>query len=350
MIARVAFLLWLAGAAAAAEPARPLPSLPAGPIELRVVHVVNPRFARFDADQLAIMLAETRRVVRAHFGVEVVFTPVETVEIASVFARFGPRLSQFLDRQLYDFRGGTGDRASLVASMRQELTKDARRTSLADLVAFASPYLTAPPRSNDLPGLAQAVIDTHLARLDTLANARALDGGPVIDARPYNEWFYWDTLGYTPLPWDVIITNQLVASAEYGELQIHSSLRGGITAGSTGQSGDGRMGAMAWISTFPFASDLPEIVLLRGGETYDPTTAARLAGAYLTHEIGHLLFHYAHPFGNAACVMTPARLLQFQAWLDGLDPTRCRPNDSPAMRPGAVRMMIDPARQKLAAE
>ena len=119
MIARVAFLLWLAGAAAAAEPARPLPSLPAGPIELRVVHVVNPRFARFDADQLAIMLAETRRVVRVHFGVEVVFTPVETVEIASVFARFGPRLSQFLDRQLYDFRGGTGDRASLVASINR---------------------------------------------------------------------------------------------------------------------------------------------------------------------------------------------------------------------------------------
>ncbi len=184
----------------------------------------------------------------------------------------------------------------------------------------------------------------------TLANAHALDGGPVIDARPYHEWLYWDTLGYTPLPWDVIVTNQLVASAEYDDLQIHASLRGGLTVGSTGQSRDGRIGGMAWISTFPFASDLPEVVRLRDGARYDPTTAARLAGAYLTHEIGHLLFHYAHPFGNAACVMTPARLLQFRAWLDGLDPARCLPNDSPAMRPGAVRMLIDPARQKLATQ
>ncbi len=54
-----------------------------------------------------------------------------------------------------------------------------------------------------------------LARLGHWTTATAADGRPVIDHTPYNEWVYWDSLGYGPLAWDVVVTNQPVISAEY---------------------------------------------------------------------------------------------------------------------------------------
>jgi len=328
----------------------PTPILPAGPIELRVGHVVNPRFPRFTERQIALMLAETARVARAHFGIELVFAPVETVDIAILFARFDPQLSQYLDGMFYDVRSGAGDRQRVHKAMLRAVNDELKRVAFDDLYGFAAPYLAAQPASRDPRGLADAVADTLLAGLTALRDAPAPDGGPMIDASRYNEFVYWDSIGYAALPWDVIITNQPLASAEYYALAIHVAVRGGIGPGLTDYSRDGRYGAISTASTFPFTSAIPEIVRLRGGESYDSETAARLAGAYHAHEIGHQLFRFGHPFGNPHCVMTPVELLKFREWHDALEPARCTIGSSKAMAVGAIVLRRDPRREPGAAK
>jgi hypothetical protein len=332
--------LVVAPLAGAAEPARrvPVPTLPAGPVELRVAHVVNPRFPRFTASQVETMLEETQRIVRAHFGVELRFGAVETSDIDALFARFGPTIAQYLDGLRYDIQSGAGDRARIVKALDNEI----RKGDFDAQYAFAAPYLTAPPAARDVEGLAAAAAATMLTRLMELRDAPALDGGPTIDGHRFNEWVYWDAIGYAPLSWDVIITNQLLASADYYDMPIHAAVRGGIDAGSTHYSRDGRYGTVAVLSTYAFTSTLPSFVVMRGGETYDDASAARLSGAYLSHEIGHQLFHFQHPFGNPSCVMTPAELLKFRQWYEAIDPARCPIGSSAAMRPGAAKFNIVP--------
>jgi len=352
--AQAVLVIWSLGAAHAGAagiddwPRVPTPSLPAGPIELRVGHVVNPRFPRFTDSQIALMLAETTRIARAHFGIELVFTPVATVDIDTLFERFDPALSRYLDGMHYDVKRQTGNRQALIESVAGEIAYAAKGTGFEGLYDFALPHLVAPPVTRDTQGLAVAAVDTMLARLAALRDADARDGRPMLDEHAFNEWAYWDSIGYALLPWDFVITNQPIASAEYFGLGIHIALRGGITVGSTNYSRDGRYRSVSWISTFPFTSALPALVSLRDGESYDAATAARLAGAYHVHELGHQLFGFAHPFGNDACVMTPAQLLRFRRWFDGLDPARCAIGSSPAMTVGAIRLWVDPQRQPTA--
>ncbi len=119
---------------------------------------------------------------------------------------------------------------------------------------------------------------------------------------------------------------------------VHSALRGGITVGTTRYSRDGPFHTYAFLSTFPFSNDYVPIVQLRGGARYDEEEAARLAGAYLAHEIGHVLLHLGHPFNQSACVMNPAQLLDFRAWQNNLVAERCALVSSAEMAPGAAKL------------
>jgi hypothetical protein len=137
-----------------------------------------------------------------------------------------------------------------------------------------------------------------------------------------------------------VLTNQLVASIEYSWQSVHSALRGGITAESTTSGWRTAFGTLFWLSLYPFLSNAPPIRRLRGGAPYTVDEALTLAGAYLAHELGHQLFHLNHPWGNAACVMTPAPLLDFKKWYRTIDPAKCRVGSEPAMTPGVVKLPV----------
>ncbi|ADE11129.1 hypothetical protein [Sideroxydans lithotrophicus] len=175
-----------------------------------------------------------------------------------------------------------------------------------------------------------------LERLQQWRAIKAADGASVLDASPYNEWVYWDTLGYGKLPYDLVITNQLIASAEYYGVDIHSAIRGGVTVGTTTYNRDSKYGSYVFMSTFPFLDNSGQTMLLRGGEQYSRADAAELAGAYLAHEIGHLLFQFGHPFGQKACVMNPASMLRFKEWFDQLNGADCPIGSRPEMTAGAI--------------
>jgi hypothetical protein len=237
-------------------------------------------------------------------------------------------------REIYDFKSGTGDRQQLAAAILTTLRE--RKTNLADALAYARPYLPRTATPKTLQELSVVLVDVMLARLDDWRAIQAADGKPVLDDTPRNEWIYWDTLGYGTLPYDVIITNQVVASAEFTAVEIHTAIRGGLTTGTTTFSRSAPYGSFVFWSTFPFTDTSAFSHALRGGEDYTPAQAAELSGAYLAHEIGHLLFKFGHPFGAQACVMNPASMLHYRAWYEGLDAQRCRIDSLPEMRVGAI--------------
>jgi len=310
------------------------PVQPGTTVRIRVVHAVNPRLEQFSPDYLRIILASAQLTVWKNFGVYVEFSDVPETGVDKLFALIPPAIREARLQSIYDFKSSGGDKQKLAEGIETTLTQ--RKTKLEDALAFAAPYLPADAHPKDMKAFSELLANVMLDRLQQWRQVKALDGGPVLDASPYNEWVYWDTLGYGNLPYDLVITNQLIASAEYYGVDIHSAIRGGVTVGTTSYSRTSKYGSYIAFSTFPFLDNSANTRLLRGGEQYSKEDAAELAGAYLAHEIGHLLFQFGHPFGQTACVMNPASMLKFREWFDQVNNTNCPIGSRPEMTPGNI--------------
>ncbi len=313
----------------------PLPLIVANvPVKLSVAHVVNPRLPRFSDVQIASLLAAARVSVKDQFGRDIEFSRVETIDIARFFADVPKDAMSWRQPYQYDFKSGKGSVAELAHAYRRTL--DAQRGSVAEWAPFAAREIGLKELDFDLAAWTTRLTDTHVSRLTALAKIAANDGKPSIDATQKNEWLYWDTIGERPRTFDFVITNQIVASAEYTSADVHSALRGGMTLGTTAYARVATFGAQSWWSTFAFTSNDPQILAMRGGETYGAEEAARLAGTLAAHELGHLLFHYGHPFGLTACVMSPTPMLRFRETVAALNGSTCRAANHEKMRPGAA--------------
>lgn len=308
------------------------PIQPGAAVKLRVVHATNPRLARFSPDHLRIVLASAQLTMWRHFGIYVEFTDVAEIGVDQLFAVIPPSVRAARGESIYDFKSGKGDRRMLAEGIHNTLTE--RKTKLEDALVFAAPYLpNAHPK--DLMSLSESLSTVMLERLEQWRHVMAADGAPVLDASPYNEWVYWDTLGYGDLQYDLVLTNQFIASAEYYGVDIHSAIRGGVTVGTTSYSHSSQYGSYVFMSTFPFTDNSENTRQLRDGD-YSEELAAELAGAYLAHEIGHLLFQLGHPFGQKACVMNPASMLRFREWFNQINGKECPIGSRPEMRAGAI--------------
>ena len=270
-----------------------------------------------NAEQLRAVLAGARRGVRESFGVEVEFTEPEEQPLEVWFDRFAPGDRDRWNDLSYDFKGGKGDRARLVRGYAAALRSD--DASLDDLIAYAEPHLLAPVAERSYQGLAEAVTATLLARLERIKSQK------LVDASPNNEVLYWVFIGKLSFPYDVVITNQLIASAEYVGSSVHTAIRGGITNGITTENPAAPRGITAIVSTYPVIGEDGVTREFRGGETYSNADSARFVALLLVHEIGHQLFDLGHPYGKSACVMNPPELLRFREWAGRLNPEGCKP-------------------------
>lgn len=309
------------------------PLKPGTSVKLRVVYADNSRLARFSPDHLRIVLASAQLAVWKNFGTFVEFTEPEEIGLDKLFATLPPPIRETRVESIYDFKSGKGDVRMLSAGIQRTLEE--RGTKLADALTFAAPYI-ASKRPRDLKSLSDELASVMLERLSQWRSVKARDGAPLIDTSPYNEWVYWDTLGYGDLQYDLVLTNQIIVSAEYYGVDIHSAIRGGLTAGTTSYSRNSRYGSFVFFSTFQFQDESEVTLKFREGETYTEEYAAELAGAYLAHEIGHLLFQLGHPFGQKACAMNPARMMRFQEWYEQIDAAACPFGSRSEMKPGAI--------------
>jgi len=336
LIAVSALCLSNFGPAKAAEVA--LPDLGDGVVSLRVVHAVNPRLDKISDAELKTLLTQTRRTVKTYFGIDLKFERQPDTTVAAILANVPAHVLDARSGEIYDFKTGTGQPARIATALTKQMTK--YHISFDDALDYAGPYLVAQPADKTLAGMAQAIATTHLKRLEHWKNLKTVSGKPVIDQTHANEFIVWDLAGYGDLPYDLIVTNQLVASAEYADADVSASLRGGVSTGATSYSKSGRFKAYAFISTFPFIE--PGSIPKALGGVADRAQAVRLAGQYTAHEIGHLLLHLGHPYANPACVMRSAQVLDYIAWARPLDAAKCRLRSSKAMTPGAAKIEYRP--------
>ncbi len=324
----------MAGSNAELHKPVPLPQLPPGPIDLRVAYVVNPRLPRMRPEQLRILLSAMRTTAREHFGVTLRFAPIDEISITTLVEQIPAGRWQELRKLIYDFKDGTGDPKRLAKSFGKELKQSAE--PLPAMIEYVRPYV-GELSDNSYESLGAALANLQLHRIDRWRQIKAPDGAPAIDASPYNEFMMWLALGYGEVPYEIVLTNQAIVSVEYGSVAMSSAIRGGYSNGITTYNKRAHYGTYSIWSTFAFTVDDRWVKELRGGETYAPEEAARLAGVAATHELGHQLFHLLHPYGQNACVMNPVPLLGYRAWAEKLSAKDCPLGSSPAMRPGVYQ-------------
>ena len=320
----------------------PLPDLTDQPIRLDVGYVENPRFATLDQAQLQAILQRTEQLVQQHFSVQVQLNYTHTLPIDEFFKILPTTVMQHRAQSIiHPGDIDQDDRLYLRKSLYQSL--QASQSDLQSLIDYASPYLMDASNLDSLADVARAAVDSMLVRIQYWYGHKAGDGRPVLDASPYNQWVWWDSMGYGELPYDVVMTNQLVASLENYDQQIHSSLRGGISGGTMTYSRQGKFQGYVFVSVYPMVNNNPLLAQLKNDlHAYTDEQLTDYAAATLAHELGHLLFHYGHPFGEPSCIMAPTPLLKYREWYDGLDAQACRAAQHPQMQPGAARIIYNP--------
>lgn len=326
-------LVLLTGAHACAA-VIPLPALPGGTLTLRVAHVVNPRLPRITDAQLSALLAASARTAKAHWGVTLRFAPVVEMDIATLFDRIPAKRRKLAAAQSFDFKSGHGDPDKLARAYGSGFK--ASREPLAPMVDYARSHGAIVDGKN-YTAFGASMAQLQLSRIAGWQSRNGLDGQPVMDAAPYNEYPMWVALGYGNLPFELLITNQIIAGAEYIDPAVHTALRGGYSNGITSYSRKSRFLNFSVWSTYAYTGNDDALVALRGGERYTPDEVAELAGVGAAHELGHQLLHLLHPFGNAACVMNPVPLFSYREWAQKLKPADCALGSSPAMTPGAYK-------------
>lgn len=317
----------------------PVPQIEQGDrVELRVAYVYNPRLEQMSPAQLEALLNETKRSTKQHFDIDLVFRDFDVITIDTAFSKLDAHIARDQMRNAYDFRQRPNPGKARLIETVVSCLSGLSDVEIEEMRSFAAPYLGENAPTKSLHDFANALMDTQLWRLQQWLRIPAIDGKPVINDL-YNEWSMWVALGYADLPYDLILTNQLLASTEYYHCSPHTIIRGGISVGGTSYNRAGVHQAFVFLSTFPFTSNAGLIRSLRGNEAYTPAESAKFAGAYLTHEVGHLLFHFGHPFGQTQCVMNPSSLLRFREWYQATNKAHCPFESHAQMVPGAFQFL-----------
>lgn len=322
-----------------------LPNISDKPLKLRVVYFENPRFTKLNQSEIQKVLSSAKQLVLDHFGLNVVFPDQISIrDIQHEFEKLNAQTPPQFNKLIGDFRNNNVNWDIIKKNLIEDI--QSQDASLNEQISFAEPHLISPVEKDNINSFADAIIEVFKKRLNYWTHATLKDGYPVIGKTPtlpdlfFNEYGYWALMAKLGIEEDVILTNQLIASVEYMPIPIHTSIRGGITGGSTEFNPSSKYGSSVWISLFPYLSNDPAIIKLRNGDIYSRDQALLYAGAMVAHEMGHQLLHLGHPWANEACVMRPAEILDFKGWLEKLDSSQCKLNSSAEMTPGNIKIPI----------
>ncbi len=326
------YLLFLTGIFAqdAEQKFVPLP-VTSKTITLRSLVINNERLPLLEANRVKQILLNTQVLVHQHLGVNVVFVEPKfsNIKIAKLLIRKDDQ--DWIKDQSLDLSSHS-DVIRLKKAMRIDLKLGGE--NIEDLINYVKPYLLKPLVENSEVALADALSETQVSLMNRWGVQSLQDGSTLLGNDLFNQYHFWTTLGFANLPFEIVLTNQLIASAEVSENSVHSALRGGVSNGITGTSAFSKHGAFSVLSVYPFYSADATTVELRKGKKYSEDEAAKYAAALLAHELGHQLLHLGHPFNNPSCIMRPPQRLEFDSWYKNLDASKCNLNSSDAMTPG----------------
>ena len=322
-----------------------LPEINNNTIAPRIIYIENPRFPRVGAEDLRKVIQTAAALVKEHFRIKVESpAQIPVLNIDDIFAELVENKPRYFKSLIGDFRNGKVDWEAVRKSLVEQIGK--QTDPLAKQFEFARPYLIQPLKREDLDSFSRAVVETYKSRLSHWTAAKLDDGHPVIGEvpgrpdLPFNEYIYRAFMAKRGVDAEIILTNQLVASVEYMNIPVRTSIRGGITGGSTEYNPSSRLGSSVWVSLFLYFSDDPLIREYRNGDTYTRDETLSHAGVMLAHEMGHQLLQLGHPWSNEACPMRPAEVLDFASWVKKFDAKKCRVGSSAAMTPGVLKIPV----------
>ena len=316
----------------ASTPAMLPPPSPLKIHQLSVVFVENRNLPNLEDAEVKEILDVAAAKALESLKLKVEFSYAGREPIASFFAGLPNGMRERIKRDIFDFKGGAGDRALMVKNTAESL-----RLSGDDSVsarAYAGPYLVSPPKDDSLMAFSEALVETQLGILHSWRALKGNDGKAVIDESPYNEYLYWLAISAQLAKHEVVITNQIIASAEYMNNAIHSAVRGGVSNGYTNPASRTKSGLTSVVSVYPFLADDEITRRLRDGSFGSIRERNEVIAMLLVHELGHQLLGLGHPFENTACVMNPPRLLHFKDWLKMQNPKECEIGSSSDMKIG----------------
>ena len=309
----------------------PAPVLKNNRVHIKVAYVINPDFEVLSPEDITKTLETTRRVALEHFDLHVTFAEVERIDIEDVFRNIPLNAENLIKQSIIDIhKSNFTNKDRQLYSKLLKTTLRENSTTFQEELGYTRDHLDPVYKVRTEEDFVAALTDTIFSRVKSYQE--------FLGDNPYNEWLYWQALGYTDIKYDLLITNQPIISIETMDTDIHHALRGGISVGSASFMKNSPMKARVFWSTFTFFQKHDVIRKLRGNVDYSKQEAIELSGAYLTHELGHMLLHLDHPFGNNGCVMTPVPLLDVRSWYESLDAPSCQIGSSKAMTKGSMKL------------
>lgn len=298
---------------------------------LRVLVLNNGRIAPLDASITNNLLAKAKSLAKTHLNLQIEFSEPDYADLKKIKSMLQPEDINWIKDQSLNLQLPE-DLKKLELALIKDLDLSNRINT--EIYTYARPYLLKQPADSSEQEFAAALSSTQSLIQKTWKARLLRDSSPLITSDLMNEFAFWDYLGYLPIPYEVVLTNQPIISSEKVGNSVHSALRGGVSNGITNSSLLSKNGAYSVVSIFPFFDKDRVTKALRNNLSYSKEDATTYAAAMLVHELGHQLLHLGHPFSNSACVMRPPLRLQFDTWFKALDPVKCKIGSSEAMMPG----------------
>lgn len=303
-----------------------------------VEYVRNHQSVVVDANEIVSVLRMAEKMAFDHLNLKIQFSEqVVNKEIYDIYSRISELERKRISASVYDFRNDRGDKALLIARTANSLRTE--KSDNKESRAFAAPYLLAKPESDSLQDFSKALVETQLIRLKGIKVLNGDQSNLKLNENIANEFPFWLYYVNNQSRHQLILTNQIVAGAEYVGNSVHSALRGGISNGFTAEAKYSSSGISSVISLYPFYAEDSDLSAIRDGAFESEHQRRRAVAALVVHELGHQLLHLGHPYGNPHCIMNPPPLLHFKKWIEGLDAEKCRQASPDAMRPGFIEFL-----------
>lgn len=309
---RAASLLGLAALASAACDALRTGNQAPKAVVLQAVYVRNPDLPSLSLAEYRKMLGIMEEAFMREWAQPIRLVDRGRMPIDAYFDEYLRPVETENPYREYYFKAGEDDPEALKKAFL-DVWAD---LSLDDLVRSLRSYAGCGhlERSTTKEELADGVVMCHLHKYEELRVLRLENGQPLLTGAPYEQYLNWEWLSRNQKDFEVVVTNQLIASIETYTPALHSSLRGGVSTGVTYKSKTLHEG-MVVMSTFPLLSDLPYFRRERGYAASDPRSL-EITAWYQTHELGHLLLQYDHPIDHAGCTMNFAVGFGYLEWYD----------------------------------
>ena len=292
--------------------------------KIRVGIINNDRLPKLEYKQIKSVLDNIKNGVKSRFDIELKYSPLMYESLESFFKRYINRVSK---DSLYLFEkhilrvNDTITHQSEYIRFKEEYIKsfnEMKAETIRDAIVNQG-------FKHDRFGLTKTemlsnVVDYHIKKISSMANITLKDGKKLLDSKDsYHEFMMWNSIVETQSDYDLIITNQLIASAESYLPTIHSSLRGGVTSGAALKSNT-HLNGLVIVTTYPFISK-KEFFKKERDENFTIKEAINYIALIGIHEFGHLLKYRPHYYNHPSCVMRPAPGLKYKAWYNEVTKT-----------------------------